>query len=115
MKRLFEKKEIKGLLTHLVFLDYLSLVLTGLGCFLWLAFIPSDARGVILFGRPTNAAITWFEYKPEWKNLMNNPGPYVMQKAGYGYLYSNGNYLKSLPLSTGKRLESACVKVLAGL
>ena len=74
---------------------------------------PEPIRDAVLFGRPTNAAITWFDMKPEWADLVNNPDPYAMQKAGYGYLYSNRDYLKSLPLSAGKRLESSCVKVLA--
>jgi hypothetical protein len=74
---------------------------------------PEPIRDAVIFGRPTDAAITWFEFKPKYLELVNNPDPYGMQKAGYGYLYSDGNYLKSLPPSVGKRLESACVKILA--
>jgi hypothetical protein len=70
-------------------------------------------RDAVLFGRPTDAAITWFEFKPEWNSLINNPNPYAMQKAGYGYLYSDLNYIKSLPISASKKLDSECVKVLA--
>jgi hypothetical protein len=74
---------------------------------------PEPIRAAVLFGRPTDAAITWFEFKPEWNSLINNPNPYAMQKAGFGYLYSDLNYIKSLPISASKRLDSECVKVLA--
>ena len=36
-----------------------------------------------------------------------------MQKTGFGYLYSDGKYLKSLPPLVSKRLEDPCVKKLA--
>jgi hypothetical protein len=70
-------------------------------------------RDAVLFGRPTNAAITWFEMKPEYLNLVNNPDPFEMQKAGYGYLYSDGKYFNSLPPILSKKFEDPCVKVLA--
>jgi hypothetical protein len=74
---------------------------------------PEPIRAAVLFGRPTDAAITWFEFKPEWNSLTNNPDPYAMQKAGFGYLFSDLNYLKSLPLSASKKLDVKCVKTLA--
>lgn len=74
---------------------------------------PEPIRDAVLFGRPTNAAITWFELKPEYLSMLNNPDPYKMQEAGYGYLYSDGKYLKSLPPMVISRLEEPCVKKLA--
>lgn len=70
-------------------------------------------RDAVLFGRPTNAAITWFEFKPEYLNLVNNPDPYAMQRSGYGYLYADGRYIQSLPVAVAQRLNDPCVKVMA--
>lgn len=70
-------------------------------------------RDAVLFGRPTNAAITWFELKPGYLALVNNPDPKQMVKEGYGYLYSDGKYIKSLPDAVSNRLNDPCIKSLA--
>ena len=80
---------------------------------LYMVFDPGRMRSAVLFGHPSDVGFDWLTNKPKWIEFFNNPDPTSLQKAGFGYLYSDGNYLKSLPPSVGKRLESPCVKVLA--
>ena len=79
----------------------------------YLVFDPDPIRSAVLFGQPTDAAFEWFKYKPEFLTRTNNPDPVDLQKAGYGYVYTDLAYLKSLPVGVSKRFENSCVKTMA--
>ena len=79
----------------------------------YLVFDPIPYRSAVLFGKPTNAGLTWFDTKPAYDTMFNNPDPQSMQENGFGYVYSDRAYLKSLPNDVSKRFEQTCVKVLA--
>jgi len=79
----------------------------------YMVFDPARMRSAVLFGHPSDVGFDWFTNKPKWIELFNNPDPTSLRKADFGYLYSDRNYLKSLPPLVGKSLESPCVKVLA--
>jgi hypothetical protein len=79
----------------------------------YLVFDPIPYRSAVLFGKPTNAGLTWFDTKPTYDTMFNNPDPQLMQENGFGYVYSDRAYLKSLPNEVSKRFEHTCVKVLA--
>jgi len=76
-------------------------------------FDPEPIRDPVLFGHPTNAGLTWYTYKPEWMQFFNNPNPVDLLKAGYGYIYTDQDYLKSLPEIVKNLWDGSCVKVLA--
>jgi hypothetical protein len=79
----------------------------------YMVFDPEPIRSAVLFGRPTDAAIEWFKYKTEFLARVNNPKLVDLQKAGYGYVYTDVAYLKSLPAIAGKRFQDSCIKTLA--
>lgn len=79
----------------------------------YMVFDPEPIRSAVLFGKPTDAAITWFDYKPKFKSTFNNPNPVEMKNDGYGYVYTDRAYLKSLPDEVAKRFDQACVQILA--
>jgi len=79
----------------------------------YMVFDPSPIRSVVLFGHPTDAAIEWYEYKPEFYERFNNPDPFNLQKDGFGYIYLDQNYNRSLPPTVHARLKSDCVKIVA--
>ncbi len=79
----------------------------------YMVFDPDPIRSAVLFGKPTDAAIEWFKYKPEFLARANNPNPADLQKAGYGYVYTDWAYLKSLPVEVSKRFQNSCIKILA--
>jgi len=76
-------------------------------------FDPEPIRDPVVFGHPTNAGLTWYVYKPEWIQLYNNPNPVDLLKAGYGYIYTDQDYMKSLPEIVRNLWKGSCVKVLA--
>lgn len=79
----------------------------------YMVFDPDPIRSAVLFGHATDAAIEWFTYKPEFMARVNNPDPLDLQKAGYGYVYTDQAYLKSLPTAVSKRFANKCVQTLA--
>jgi len=53
--------------------------------------IAKDPGGAVtLFGRPSDAALTWFEPKPEWQALVDREDPGAWHAAGYDYAYVGG-------------------------
>ena len=57
-----------------------------------LIFDPLPYRAPLIFGRFTDAAETWEEYKPEWEALVAAPDPYRLHEAGFDYMYYDQSY-----------------------
>ena len=77
-----------------------------------LVFDPEPERGTTLFARFTNAAYTWYDFKPEWKALRNAPTPATLRAAGYRYLYLDQRYWRDLSPQSQESLRAPCVKLL---
>ncbi len=75
-----------------------------------MVFDPVPARAVTVFGRAVNAGATWYELKPDWKELVANPDPHLLKQSGYQYAYFDEEYWAE---DTGKVQElfaDKCVK-----
>jgi len=77
-----------------------------------LVFDHRPFRGVAMFGRHTNAATTWFDYKPEFLALVANPNPTDLLAQGYSYVYFDESYWHDLSPDRQAWLEAPCVVVL---
>jgi hypothetical protein len=77
-----------------------------------LVFDPEPSRGATVFGRPTNAAYTWYAYKPEWEQLRAAPDPAALRAAGYSYLYLDNRYWDEIGPQFQQSLQSPCVKTI---
>jgi hypothetical protein len=77
-----------------------------------LIFDSVNMRAPTLFGRPTNAAYTWFTTKPEWKALVKNPDAYALRSAGFSYIYLDERYWNGLSLSLQKQLQVPCAVLM---
>lgn len=71
-------------------------------------FDPEPSRGMALFGRQTNALIGWGVETPAFKAWVENPDPYQLQAAGYGYIYADKDFWKQY----SGQLNQPCVNVL---
>lgn len=74
-------------------------------------FDPDPRRVVTVFGRGTDAMISWTP-KPEWNALMENPDPYALQAAGFDYVYYGVEYWEWLSPEAQVKLNDACVKLV---
>jgi hypothetical protein len=71
-------------------------------------FDPESSRGMTVFGRQTNANVVWGVEAPEFTAFVENPDPYQLHAAGYGYVYADKEYWKQY----AAQLEQPCVNVL---
>jgi hypothetical protein len=74
-----------------------------------LVFDPSPSRAPTVFGRFTDAYLTWMDPKPEWQELVAAPDPYQLQAAGFDYVYFDIRYWENLSPENQALLESPCV------
>jgi hypothetical protein len=61
-----------------------------------------------VFGRQTNSTVNWGVTKPEYERFIQDPDPYALNAAGYGYIYADKEYWKLY----SAQLEQPCVSVL---
>jgi hypothetical protein len=71
-------------------------------------FDPDPSRSLTIFGRQANSTINWGVTTPEYTALIENPDPYLLNAAGYRYVYADKEYWKLYPA----QLEQPCVNVL---
>ncbi len=74
-----------------------------------LVFDHNPYRSPIVFGRANNSSYNVFEHKPEWEALTENPDPYVLNAAGYTYMYIDKTYWDSLTNVQQIALQDPCV------
>lgn len=75
-----------------------------------LVFDPDPSRATTVLGRFTDAAYTWFSYKPSWEALRADPDPRAMRAAGFDFLYFDHAYWNDIGPSGQQRLQDACVQ-----
>ncbi len=71
-------------------------------------FDPDSSRSPTIFGRQANSLINLGVNTPEYETLMENPDPFALNAAGYGYIYAEKSYWRD----HASQLEQTCVKVL---
>ncbi|MBN2119194.1 MAG: hypothetical protein JW730_21670 [Anaerolineales bacterium] len=71
---------------------------------------PSPSRAQTVFGRQSQASAgtDWAVFTPEYRALVQNPDPYRLNAAGYGYVYADKEYWKL----HASQLERPCVQVV---
>ena len=69
-------------------------------------------RSPTIFGRDTDASITWYAFKPDWKDLRNAPHPAALRAYGFSYAYIDDGYFNSLSPSIQQELSGGCVKLV---
>jgi hypothetical protein len=74
-----------------------------------LIFDPNPNRAPVIFGRPTDSSLTWYQSKPEWQKLFNAPNPVNLRAAGFSYIYLDLNYWNQIGPSFDQMLQSSCV------
>jgi hypothetical protein len=69
---------------------------------------PLSSRAQTVFGRQAASMINWGVNTPEYLALLENPDPYELNAAGYGYVYADKAYWKQ----HDALLEQPCVQIL---
>lgn len=78
-----------------------------------LIFDPDPYRAPVVFGRFTDARVDWFEPKPAWLALYDDPDPARLNAAGFAYVYLDAAYWDRLSLPQRERFDAPCVRLLA--
>jgi len=73
---------------------------------------PIASRPAVVFGRPTNSGITWYESKPEWEALSSHPDPVEMSDAGFDYVYVGFDHWDKHENEYQRMLENPCVRLV---
>ncbi len=73
-------------------------------------FDPS--RSATIFARPLKSSNSWYELKPEYRQLMRNPDPYVLNEAGYTHFYLTGSGYESLLQRSRNLLSDSCINMV---
>jgi len=76
-------------------------------------FDPGSWRAVTVLGRPTNSHLTWYQEKPEWPQLVENPRPGVLRAAGFDYAYLDYAYWNQLTPEIQQTYENSCARLVA--
>ncbi len=77
-----------------------------------LIFDPNPNRAPVVFGRPTDSSLSWYQGKPEWQKLFDAPNPVNLRAAGFSYVYLDLNYWYQIGPSFDQMLESPCVHLV---
>ncbi len=77
-----------------------------------LVFDSSSSRSATIFGRKTDAGITWYESKPAWEALVKAPNPANLRAAGFDYVYLDQAYWNKLGPTYQQALIGPCVKLV---
>lgn len=81
----------------------------------YMVFDPNVPRGVTVFGKANVSSIDFYERTPQWKALTANPDPYAAVTQGYGYLYYDDAYVRSLELPARDLLKNSCMVLMEDL
>ncbi len=73
---------------------------------------PITSRPAVVFGRPTDSGITWYENKPEWEVLSSHPDPVKLSDAGFDYVYVGFEHWDKHEAEYQRMLETPCVKLV---
>lgn len=75
-----------------------------------LVFDPVVFRAPTVFGRPTRSSATWYTRLPEWEALRDAANPKQLRRAGFRYMYIDGDYWEQLSPGQQAALGAPCVE-----
>jgi hypothetical protein len=74
-----------------------------------LVFDPIASRPATILARLTDSHVTWYQAKPEWQKMVDNPNPFTLRQWGFTYAYIDRNYWRDLSPQAQKALQDPCV------
>ena len=77
-----------------------------------LVFDPTPYRAPAVFGRHTDSGFTWYQSKPEWEALYQNPEPARLRAAGFDYLYLDDRYWNEIDPRLQPALTGGCARIV---
>lgn len=80
-----------------------------------MVFDSSVYRSPVIFGRGNASSSTWYERKPEFLALVQDPDPFTLQSAGYKYVYFDELYWEEIGPNRQARFSDACVVTIEQL
>lgn len=75
-----------------------------------IVFDRDPSRSATVFARASKSKLTWYEYTPEYKELLTNPVPEKLLQQGYEYVYLSKTDWNDLNVESQKRFTDTCVK-----
>lgn len=73
-------------------------------------FDPIPSRAPTVFGRFTKAGKTWYSFYDAWKEMYENPDPFVLHSQGFTHVYFDSNYWEKLDINIkDKWMTTSCV------
>jgi hypothetical protein len=75
-------------------------------------FDPVPYRAPVVFGRTNMSSYDYFDLKPEWVALLDNPDAVTLHAAGYDYAYIGRDYWDNLSIEKQATLQAECVVVV---
>ena len=80
-----------------------------------MVFDSSVYRSPVIFGRGNASSSTWYERKPEYLALVQDPDPFVLRSAGYSYIYFDDLYWEKIGPERQARFSNTCVVTIEHL
>jgi hypothetical protein len=77
-----------------------------------LVFDPIPVRAPTVLGRATDSSVSWYENKPGWSALNEQPVPAALRSAGFDYAYLDMRYFDSLPPQVRQTWEGSCARLV---
>ena len=75
-----------------------------------LVFDPLVYRAPTVLGRPTRSSLSWYERSDAWEQLRAAADPGELRRAGFGYMYLDGQFWEQLTPEQQRSLAAACVR-----
>lgn len=75
-----------------------------------MVFDREPSRSATIFARASKSKLTWYEFTPEYKELLLNPQPEKIRQQGYEYVYLSKSDWDELSVENQERFRDACVK-----
>lgn len=80
-----------------------------------MVFDSSVFRSPVIFGRSNDSSSTWYERKPEYLALYQDPDPFKLQTAGYDYVYFDELYWEKIGAECQAKFSNTCVVTIEQL
>jgi hypothetical protein len=75
-----------------------------------MVFDMEPSRSATIFARATKSKLSWYEFTPEYKELLIDPQPEEILQQGYEYVYLSKSDWDELAVEIQERFRDACVK-----
>lgn len=77
-----------------------------------MVFDFNPSRSATIFARPLESNQSWYEYLPEYQQVLRYPDPYLLNKAGYTHIYLSREDFTHLSSRSKGLFEKPCVDMI---